>query len=342
MIDFEEFLKERIIILDGAMGTMIKKRGLTEKDFRMNIPEGYIAPFAGVRKALKDNNECLNFTRPGFIYEIHREYIEAGASIIESNTFNANRIYQKDYGLEEYAYEMAKTGAAIARRAADASREKVLVAGSVGPTSKSLSLGRDIKRNTSISISYEEMTEAYKEQITGLVSGGADLIMLETCFDILNTKAALEAIKKYRPGLPVMVSVAVNDKDGKTLTGESLESFYEAIKSYPIVCFGINSSFGAKDMAPLIKEISDFCEIPVSCHPSAGVPDENGLYDDKPWHMASELCKMAENGTVNIVGGSCGSTPEHICAINTAVTDLKPREVHKSHDRRDNRSVPDM
>lgn len=329
MIDFDEFIKDRIIILDGAIGTMIKKRGLTEKDFRMNIPKGYIAPFAAAPKELKNNYECLNFTRPELISEIHREYIEAGARIIESNTFNANRISQKEYGLGDFAYEMAKEGASIARKTASSFKEKILVAGSAGPTSKSLTLGRDINKASKASVSFEEMEAAYQEQIRGLIDGGADIIMLETCFDSRNTEAALRAIEKCSPHFPVMVSISVNDKDGRTLTGESLESFYEAIKHHHLLSFGINSSFGAKDMIPLIQEVADFCELPVSCHPNAEIPDERGEHYDKPWHMASELCKMAENGIVNILGGSWGSTPEHICAINTAVTDIRPRELSK-------------
>ena len=323
-------LQKRIMVIDGAMGTMIQNHFLSEKDFR----EG--APFADSPKELKGNNDCLNITHPEIISSIHREYIEAGADIIETNTFSSNRISQSEYGLGDYASLMALEGAKVARDIADKANtyykgkgidRKIFVAGSMGPTSKSLTLASDITDPSYRQYSFGDMVNVFKEQAEALIKGGVDMILLETCFDALNTKAALYAINTIVEGFPVMVSASANDLSGRTLTGQTLEAFYDSVSHYPLISFGINCSLGAKEMIPLVEEISSFCPIPVSCYPNAGLPNEMGAYDDKPSHMASCILKMAEKGTMNIVGGCCGTTPDHICAEATAVSDVPPRSI---------------
>lgn len=316
--------EDRILILDGAMGTMIQRHSLTEADY-------HCGPFAGCAKELKGNNECLNLTRPEIIRSIHREYIEAGADIIETNTFSANRISQAEYGCEGFAAQMAYEGARIAREAADeamwdGSGRRVLVAGSMGPTSKSLSLASDLSDPSFRLYSFDEMKEAYREQAEALLRGGADLLLIETCFDALNVKAALSAIQDISSELPpVMISVSVSDRSGRTLTGQTMKAFYTAVKHYPILAFGLNCSLGASELTPLVEEIGRWCGCGVSCYPNAGLPNEMGGYDQSPEDMAAAVKVMAEKGLLNIAGGCCGTTPAHIKAIAEAVHDIKPR-----------------
>lgn len=320
---FTGFTEGRIAIMDGAMGTMIQLYGLEEKDFRDPA-------FGDVKTELKGNNECLNFTHPEIIAEIHHEYIDAGAEIIETNSFSANRISQKEYGLEAFAYEMAYKAARIARKAADEemakTSRKIYVAGSVGPTSKSLTLAPDITNPGKREFVFDDLVEAYTEQIDGLVNGGADLIILETNFDALNTKAAIYAIEKKHRGFPVIVSVTASDMSGRSLTGQTMEAFYTSVKHYPIAAFGINCSLGAHDMIPILMDISQFSEVPVICYPNAGLPNELGQYNEKPEQMAHNVFKMGDKGLIDIVGGCCGTTPAHICACATAVADIKPKK----------------
>ena len=315
--------EDRILILDGAMGTMIQRYGLTEEDYR-------VSTFAGCSKELKGNNECLNLTRPDIIKAIHEEYIAAGADIIETNTFSANKISQSEYGCENYASQMAFEGARIAREAADEAaamaarigvERKIWVAGSMGPTSKSLSLSPDVNDPAFRAYSFSQMKEAYGQQAEALVRGGADMILLETCFDALNAKAALAAIREIGD-IPVMISVSVGDRSGRTLTGQTLEAFYTSIRHYPIVSFGLNCSLGAADLMPLVEEIGQWASCAVSCYPNAGLPNEMGGYDQTPDDMAAQVKVMASKGLVNIVGGCCGTTPEHIKAIAKAVSGM--------------------
>ena len=324
------------MILDGAMGTMIQKYNLTEEDYRCEI-------FSGCQKDLKGNNECLNLTHPEIIKAIHEEYIAAGADIIETNTFSANRISQAEYGCEDFASQMAYEGARIAREAADtvnASRpdeRKVLVAGSMGPTSKSLSLSPEVSDPAFRTHSFDQMKEAYREQAEALLRGGADILLIETCFDALNVKAALSAIQDIdretlmlRPTLttgitPVMISVSVGDRSGRTLTGQTLEAFHTAVRHYPIVSFGLNCSLGAAELTPLIEEVAGFCDCAVSCYPNAGLPNELGGYDQSPDEMAAAVKAMASKGLIDIAGGCCGTTPDHIKAIAEALKYVRPR-----------------
>ena len=302
------FPSDPVRILDGAMGTRIQQFRLTERDFREGLP---LAP----EGELKGNNECLNLTRPDVIAQIHRDYIAAGADIIESNTFSANRISQAEYGLEELAGRMALEGARIARKAADEAPRKVLVAGSMGPSSKSLTLAPDLSRPAYRPYSFDQMAKAFGEQADALIGGGADLLLLETAFDALNTKAALYAIAKTHPGFPVIVSVSVSDKSGRTLTGQTLEAFFAAVRHYPLTAFGLNCSLGAGEMLPLLQEIARFTDVPVICYPNAGLPNELGGYDQTPQEMAREVKQFS--GLVNIIGGCCGTSPDHIRSFPT-------------------------
>jgi 5-methyltetrahydrofolate--homocysteine methyltransferase len=296
-------IRSRILILDGAMGTMLQKRGL------------------------QGDSEKFNISNPEAVLAIHNEYIEAGADIITTNTFSANRISQESYGLADKARELARAGARLARQAADSASRKIWVAGSMGPTGKSLSLAQNIANPAERPYSFDDMAEAYSEQAHGLIDGGADLLLLETCFDALNTKAALYAIRHISKDIPVIVSVSASDKSGRTLTGQTIEAFYRSVSHADLLAFGLNCSLGAEDLAPLVAEASEWTECPLICYPNAGLPNEMGEYDEKPSAMASAIRKMATEGHLNIVGGCCGTTPEHIRAIAEAIRGLKPRTI---------------
>ena len=332
----DKITEGKILILDGATGTMLQRFSLGEEDF-------HSGPFSGCRKELKGNNECLNITRPDIIRRIHEEYIAAGADIIETNTFSANRISQEEYGCGEYAYRMAFEGARIAREAADNAGRKVFVAGSIGPTSRSLSLSPDMDDPAYRPVSFDDMCQAYSEQIRGLMLGGADLLLIETCFDALNAKAALYAVEKLLEDqeisgnseitsrlsaegyFPVIVSVSVSDRSGRTLTGQTIEAFWTSVSHYPLTAFGLNCSLGADEMYPLLKEAAGFASCPVSCYPNAGLPDGMGGYAETPEEMARAIRRMASDGLLDIAGGCCGTTPEYISAIASAVKGLPSR-----------------
>ncbi len=322
-------ITEKILILDGAMGTMIQKHGLTEEDY-------HDGPFKPCTKDLKGNNECLNITRPELIKSIHQEYIAAGADIIETNTFSANRISQNEYGCGDLAAAMAYEGARIAREAADEAQEmaerigltrKVMVAGSMGPTSKSLSLSPDADDPAFRPYSFDEMKASYREQAEALIRGGVDLMLIETCFDALNVKAALSAIQECKADMPVIVSVSVSDRSGRTLTGQTLEAFYTSVSHYPLLAFGLNCSLGASELTPLLEDVSEWCGCAISCYPNAGLPNEMGGYDQTPEEMAGQVREMASRGLINITGGCCGTTPAHIKAISSAVKGLAPHKL---------------
>ena len=323
-------LKDKIFVLDGAMGTMIQRFGLSEIDY-------HSGPFATCPKELAGNNECLNLTRADIIKAIHKEYIEAGADIIESNTFSANRISQAEYGCDEYASIMAFEGARIAREAADEAMSEcgrqVWVAGSMGPTSKSLSLSPDASDPGFRAYSFEEMKASYREQAEALVRGGADILLVETCFDALNVKAALAGIRECSP-IPVIVSVSVGDRSGRTLTGQTLEAFYTSVRHGDLMAFGLNCSLGASELMPLVEEMSSWCRCGISCYPNAGLPNEMGGYDQSPQEMAAQVRIMAERGLVNIVGGCCGTSPEHIKAIAEAIRGMAPRKLSSGPDQK--------
>ena len=315
-----------ILILDGAMGTMIQRYGLTENDYRAG-------KLSQCTKELKGNSECLNLTHPEIIKAIHNEYIEAGADIIESNTFSANRISQSEYGCEDFASEMAYEGARLAREVADeaiAGGRKIWVAGSIGPTSKSLSLSPDVSDPAFRPYSFDQMKEAYREQVEALLRAGVDLLLIETCFDALNVKAALAAITENKSNIPVIVSVSVGDRSGRTLTGQTLEAFYTSVKHYPILAFGLNCSLGAAELTTLLEDVNKWCECAVSCYPNAGLPNEMGGYDQTPEQMGEAVKVMASKGLVNILGGCCGTSPAHIKAIAQAVKGIPARPLARN------------
>ena len=334
MSAFQEQFRRTVLRLDGATGTEIQRYTLAEEDFRRGV-------FLDTAVPLKGNNECLNLTRPDVITAVHEAYIAAGADIIETNTFSANRISQKEYGLEAHAREMALAGARIARAAADKAGRKVWVAGSIGPTSKSLTLAPDIARPAERPYSFDEMAASYREQVEALIEGGVDLLLIETAFDALNVKAALYAVetrfldsarndkevsaRNDKEPFPVIVSVSVGDKSGRTLTGQTLEAFYTAVRHYPLAAFGVNCSLGADGLLPLVKDIASFSDVPVICYPNAGLPNELGGYDQTPAQMAAEMARF--DGLLNIAGGCCGTTPEHIRAI----PNLSPAPIKEPH-----------
>ena len=305
MHDIRTELSKRILILDGAMGTMLQRKGL------------------------QGNSESFNLTNPETIGEIHNEYIEAGADIITTNSFSANSISQSEYNLSDKAGQMAEAAARIARKAAGEAPRKVWVAGSVGPTSKSLSLAQNINDPIFRPYSFDGMAEAFEEQIRGLINGGVDLLLFETCFDALNTKAAMYALGHIPEAkdIPVMISASMSDKSGRTLTGQTMEAFYRSIQHCSPLSFGLNCSLGAEEMIPLIAEVASFAACVVSCYPNAGLPNEMGEYDESPSRMAESVRKMALAGSVNIVGGCCGTTPEHIKAVAEAVRGISPRTI---------------
>ena len=330
-MNIEASLRERILILDGAMGTKIQSLGLTAEDYHQGLFQEWPVSLVG-------NNDVLCLTAPEVIRQIHEQYIEAGADIITTNTFSANRISQHEYGLEEQAREMALAGARIARQAADAFihhpsdiRHQIIVAGSMGPTSKSLSLASDMNDPGSRSIAFDEMAAAYEEQAEALIEGGVDLLLLETCFDALNAKAAIYAIERINErrgtAIPLMVSATINDRSGRTLTGQTLEAFYISISHYPhLLSFGLNCSFGVTDLRPFVEQLSKRIPVFLSLYPNAGLPNEMGEYDELPAYTASHLRQMAADGLLNIAGGCCGTSEEHIRAISEALHGVKPRE----------------
>ena len=301
MEDIRQALRERILILDGAMGTVLQGRGL------------------------QGNSDLFNLTNPEAITEIHSEYIKAGAEIITTNSFGANRISQAELGLADRAADMAEAAARLARKAADKAERKIWVAGSIGPTGKSLTLPQNIGDPVFRPYSFDEMASAYEEQIRALIAGGMDLLLLETCFDALNAKAAIYAASHIDNIPEIMVSLSLGDKSGRSLTGQTPEAFYRSIQHCSPLSFGLNCSLGSRDMIPLIAEVARFVDGAVSCYPNAGLPDAMGAYDETPEVMAEAVREMALRGSVNIVGGCCGTTPAHIAAIASAVQELPPR-----------------
>ena len=332
MMSIEEELRRRILILDGAMGTKIQSLGLSADYY-------HCGRFVDWPISLSGNNDVLSLTAPGVIAAIHRKYIAAGADIICTNTFSANRISQHEYGCEEVCREMAFEGARIARRVADEysdsfssslTSRKVWVAGSMGPTSKSLTLPSDMADPTLRATEFDAMAAAYREQAEALLDGGADMLLVETCFDALNAKAALYAIGKINEErgseIPVMVSVTVNDRSGRTLTGQTLEAFFVSICHYSrLVSFGLNCSFGVTELRQFMEQLSPRIPMPLSIYPNAGLPNEMGQYDEMPEYTARHIRQMAESGLLNIAGGCCGTDERHIRAISEALRGMAPR-----------------
>ena len=307
-----EVIKERILILDGAMGTVIQQYGLEEKDFRLENTQYQIS-------IQKGNNDVLNLTRPDVISDIHERYLKVGADIITTNTFNAQRISQADYGMQELAREMNLRGAQLAREAADkysTADKPRFVVGSVGPTNKTCSMSPDVSNPAARELTYDQLFDAYTEQMEALVEGGVDAILIETIFDSLNAKvaidAAMHAMSRYGKELPIMLSVTVSDLAGRTLSGQTLDAFLASVSTYPIFSIGLNCSFGARQMKPFLKELARCAPYYISAYPNAGLPNEMGLYDETPESMAPQIAEFIDEGLVNIVGGCCGTTPDFI------------------------------
>lgn len=322
---FTDALKNKILILDGAFGTMVQSMNLDESSFRGT-------QFQDHPIDLKGNNDVLNITAPEAVAIIHKAYIEAGADIITTNTFSSNAISQEDYGLVDYIRDLNLSGANLAREAANhVTDRKVWVAGSMGPTGKSLSMSHDVNDPAARAIDFDTLSAAYEVQAQALIDGGVDILLLETCYDTLNAKAALYAIQhineKRGVVIPVMVSITINDRDGHILTGQTAQAFYTSIKHYPIVSFGFNCSFGVADMRGALVDIAATLPINISIHPNAGLPDEMGHYCDSAEYMATHLGNIGREGLINIAGGCCGTTPEHIRAISEALKDVNPRQI---------------
>jgi 5-methyltetrahydrofolate--homocysteine methyltransferase len=324
-------LEERILIMDGAMGTMIQSYKLDEADFRGER-------FKDHKKDLKGNNDILCLTKPDLVEKIHRQYLDVGARIIETNSFNSTRISQSDYGLEDIVYELNREAARIARSAVDKhcasnSERRCFVAGALGPTNKTASMSPDVNNPAYRNITFNELAVAYYEQITGLVDGGVDILLAETIFDTLNAKAAIFAIEKFFDEhpfrLPVMISVTITDASGRTLSGQTIEAFWNSVRHARPLSVGINCSLGAREMRPHMDELSSIADCYTSCYPNAGLPNplsETG-YDETPEETSTSLEEFAKSGFVNIVGGCCGTTPEHIKAIAIRVSNIPPRKI---------------
>ncbi|XP_045393230.1 methionine synthase isoform X2 [Lemur catta] len=324
--DIEALLRKRIMVLDGGMGTMIQRHKLSEEHFQGQEFKDHARP-------LKGNNDILSITQPDIIYQIHKEYLLAGADIIETNTFSSTSIAQADYGLEHLAYEMNKCSAGVARKAAEEitlqTGIKRFVAGALGPTNKTLSVSPSVERPDYRNITFDELVEAYKEQAKGLLDGGVDILLIETIFDTANAKAALFALQKlfeekYAPR-PIFISGTIVDKSGRTLSGQTGEAFVVSVSHADPLCIGLNCALGAAEMRPFIETIGKCTTAYVLCYPNAGLPNTFGDYDETPSVMATHLKSFAVDGLVNIVGGCCGSTPDHIREIAKAVKDCKPR-----------------
>jgi len=329
-----QLLNERILILDGAMGTMIQRYKLTEIDYRGER-------FASFHREIRGNNEILSLTQPQIIADIHTEYLDAGADIIETNTFSANAISQDDYEMADLVYELNKVSAEIAKATTDKKNKETpekprFVAGAIGPTTKLTSMSSDVNNPGARSVTFVQMAAAYKEQVKGLMDGGVDLLLIETITDTLNAKAALFAIDELfcerNTTLPIMISGTITDASGRTLSGQTVEAFYISLSHFPILSIGLNCALGAEEMRPHLAALSEIADCYISTYPNAGLPNEMGEYDQTPDQMSVFIEDFANNGFVNIVGGCCGTTPEHIARMAAQVKGLTPRKLaHKPH-----------
>jgi 5-methyltetrahydrofolate--homocysteine methyltransferase len=336
MENIQAALKKRILIIDGAMGTMIQQHQLQEADYRSER-------FKNWPIDVKGNNDLLSLTQPAIIQKIHEQYLAASADIIETNTFNSQAISLADYGMETLTYELNFASAQIAKAAVqtflsnhqstlEPHKQTRWVAGALGPMSKTLSLSPDVNNPGYRAVSFDEVVNAYYEQVKGLVDGGADLLLIETIFDTLNAKAAIFAIKKYfsdtkKPTLPIMISGTITDASGRTLSGQTVEAFYISVMHANPLSIGLNCALGAKEMRPHIEELSQIANCYVSAYPNAGLPNAMGEYDEQPADTAHYLEEWATEGFVNIVGGCCGTTPAHIAHIAAQVKNIKPRQI---------------
>ncbi|MGN6567938.1 MAG: homocysteine S-methyltransferase family protein [Flavipsychrobacter sp.] len=325
-----ELLDQRILIIDGAMGTMIQRYRPTEEVYRGER-------FKNWHKDVKGNNDLLCLTKPDIIKAIHREYLEAGADIVETNTFSSTAIAQADYDMQDIAYELNVAAAKLAKEAVaqyctahNIPANTKFVAGAIGPMNKTLSLSPDVNNPGYRAVTFDEVANAYYEQVKGLVDGGVDILLVETIFDTLNAKAAIYAINKYfrdtqKEKLPVMISGTITDASGRTLSGQTLEAFYISVMHADPISVGLNCALGAREMRPHIEELARIAACYISAYPNAGLPNAMGEYDESPEHTAAIISEFAKEGWVNLVGGCCGTTPDHIRAIANAMKQYKPR-----------------
>jgi 5-methyltetrahydrofolate--homocysteine methyltransferase len=334
----QSLLEQRILILDGAMGTMIQQHKLEEEDYRGERFKKWPCD-------LKGNNDLLSITQPHIIKDIHTQYLEAGADIIETNTFNATQIAMADYRMEKLVYELNVEGAKLAREAADEMTQKTpdkprFVAGVLGPTNRTCSISPDVNNPSFRNITFEQLVDAYYEATKGLVEGGANILLIETIFDTLNAKAAIFAVQKYfdeHPDsplkgergdfMPIMISGTITDASGRTLSGQTTEAFWNSLRHAQPLSVGLNCALGPEQLRQYVEELSKISETYVSAHPNAGLPNEFGGYDKTPSDMATEIGEWAKSGFFNITGGCCGSTPDHIRAIREAVEKYSPRQL---------------
>ena len=317
-------LKSRILVLDGAMGTIIQTYNLEEDDFRGEKFKDHKSP-------LKGNNDLLSITQPKIIKEIHRGYLNAGADIIETNTFSSTSIAMEDYGLEDSVYELNYESAKIAKEVVSEFKENKYVAGSIGPTNKTASMSPDVNDPGFRAIHFDELVTSYKEQVKGLCEGGSDILFIETVFDTLNAKAALMAIDNYfqenNVSIPVMLSGTITDKSGRTLSGQTVNAFLISISHFPLLSVGFNCALGTKDLKPYMKRLSDNTNFYTSSHPNAGLPNAFGEYDQSPENMVEQMREFLDENLVNIIGGCCGTTYDHIKLIAEEVKKYKPRVI---------------
>ncbi|WP_417888729.1 homocysteine S-methyltransferase family protein [Xanthomarina gelatinilytica] len=329
MSDIKQEIQKRILVLDGAMGTMLQRYKFTEEDFRGERFKDYPT-------SLKGNNDLLSLTQPEAIAEVHRLYFEAGADIVETNTFSGTSIAMADYNMEDLVYELNFESAKIARKVADQftkeNPEKPrFVAGSIGPTNKTASLSPDVNRPEFRAITFDELRIAYKQQVEALIDGGVDVLLVETIFDTLNAKAALFAIEEVKEerniDIPIMVSGTITDASGRTLSGQTVEAFLTSISHVPLLSVGFNCALGAEQLQPYLQRLSNETEFYTSAHPNAGLPNAFGEYDQSPKKMQVLIENYLKDGLINIIGGCCGTNPEHIKAIAEVAKNYKPRLV---------------
>jgi len=329
MTNIEKTLKDKILVLDGAMGTMLQEYKFTEEDFRTERFKEHPCP-------LKGNNDLLSLTQPEAIKEIHRKYFEAGADIVETNTFSSTSIGMSDYQMESLVYELNYESARLAKEVAEEFTKQNpnkprFVAGSIGPTNRTASMSPDVNDPGYRAVTFDDLVEAYSEQVQGLVEGGSDVLLVETIFDTLNAKAALFAIdalkEKNNWEIPVMVSGTITDASGRTLSGQTVESFVISVSHIPLLSIGFNCALGADQLLPYLRRLSQETDVYTSAHPNAGLPNAFGSYDQSPEEMSELIENYLKENLINIIGGCCGSTPKHIALISDVVKKYKPREI---------------
>ena len=329
MEDIQNILKNKILVLDGAMGTMIQQYKFTEEDYRGD-------KFKDFKVSVKGNNDMLSITQPEAIKEIHRKYLQAGADIIETNTFSSTTIAMADYDMEDYVnelnYQSAKIAKEVAEEITSLNPDKPrFVAGSIGPTNRTASMSPDVNDPGFRAVTFDDLRVAYKQQVEALIDGGVDILLVETVFDTLNAKAALFAIEEIKAereiDIPIMLSGTITDASGRTLSGQTAEAFLISVSHIPLLTIGFNCALGAKQLTPHLEVLSQKTEFGVSAHPNAGLPNAFGEYDETPAQMAGQIKEYLEKGLINIIGGCCGTTPEHIKAIAEVVEGYSPRNI---------------